>query len=148
MALLPYPSARNRAGYVAKIMQHYPTLEGNSMAAGQRGTFEARLIELLGETQAHALIDRYRCETLSIPRTINESHRLAQAVGAEVAAVLVAEWPGRRLAIPTGHARKIAARNARIRAARANGATVRALAREYRLSIRTIYSVTSGAATR
>jgi len=107
-----------------------------------KGTFEARLIELLGEARAHDLIDSHRCEVLSIPRTINEKHRLAQAVGMEVAVLLVAEWPGRRLSIPTGYARRLAARNAEIRAARAAGVPVRALVREYRLSSRTIYAVT------
>jgi Mor family transcriptional regulator len=116
-----------------------------------KGTFEARLVELLGEARAHDLIDSHRCEVLSIPRTINENHRLAQAVGMEVAAVLVAEWGGRRLSIPTGYARRIAARNQQIRAARANGVPVRALVRAFGLSPRTIYSITSprnGAAAR
>jgi Mor family transcriptional regulator len=113
------------------------------MATGQRGTFEARLVELLGATRAHDLIDRHRCETLSIPRELNENHPLTQAVGMEVAAVLVAEWPGRRLSIPTGYARRMAVRNQQIRAARAAGVSVRQLVRDYRLSSRTIYSITS-----
>ena len=116
-----------------------------------KGTFEARLVELLGEARAHALIDRHRCEILSIPREITAEHPLSLRLGLEVAAVLVSEWPGRRLSIPTGYARRIAARNARIRAARANGVSVRALVRAYRLSSRTIYAVTSprnGAAAR
>ena len=148
MALLPYPSARNRAGYVAKIMQHYPEATEGSMA---KGSFEARLIELLGATRAHALIDRHRCETLSIPREITAEHPLSKRLGMEVAAVLVAEWGGRRLSIPTGYARRIAARNQQIRAARAAGVPVRALVRAFGLSSRTIYAITSprnGAAAR
>ena len=116
-----------------------------------KGTFEARLVELLGEARAHDLIDSHRCEVLSIPRTINENHPLSLRLGLEVAVLLVSEWPGRRLSIPTGYARRLAARNEKIRAARAAGVSVRQLVRDYRLSPRTIYSITSprnGAAAR
>ena len=116
-----------------------------------KGSFESRLIQLIGEARAHDLIDNHRCETLSIPREITAEHPLSKRLGSEVAAVLVAEWGGRRLAIPTGYARRIAARNEMIRAARANGVPVRQLVRAFGLSPRTIYSITSprnGAAAR
>lgn len=111
------------------------------MASG-RGTFETRLIELIGQAKTQALIDRFGGHYLYLPsEAIDGDHTIAQVVGLASARLLCEEWPGLRLLIPTGYEARLEARNERIRALRSQGATVPELVSAFGLSPRQVYNV-------
>ena len=125
-------------------------------AATTKGSTEARLIELIGPEKTEALLCRYRGHTLYVPSgEIDEYHPLAQAVGMDAAAAVCREWAGLPLPLPLGADRWRDARNQRIRAARAAGATVPELVDRFGLCKRSIHAIigprsaspTEGAAT-
>jgi Mor family transcriptional regulator len=109
------------------------------------GRLEAALIELLGDAATGRLIELHSGEVLYIPRHVSRRHPVAQEIGLDAARRLVAVYGGESLPIPTGHRRRLDARNRAIVEARRAGATVENLRRAHGLSRRTIYTIVAAA---
>ena len=105
---------------------------------------DGRLRELwaaLGYEGLMRLLDHYGGVSVYIPHRIAESHPLAQALGLDTAQALRRLVRNGHFPVPTGRNLRSALRNLEIRALRAQGASVRTLARRFRMSERWICAV-------
>lgn len=101
-----------------------------------------------GREAALALAGRYGGRRVQIPRRARAGHALADLVGPAALAKLVQRYGGCRLYIAKAPAVARAYRNAAIAARRAAGETVDALAQEYCLSERQVWSILRPARSR
>ena len=97
------------------------------------------LAEIVGEAQALNLARAFGGQRITIPRDPSSSHPVAQAIGVEAARLLGHYYGSVQVEIPVCRALRVAQRNAEIRAARREGATISELARRYRLCRRSIF---------
>ena len=101
-----------------------------------RSKSREELVALLGEEATEALCAAFGGQNIVIPRQPRAGDSLERAIGPEEAAVLCAAWGGCRVYIPNLFRR--AARDARIARLRADGSSVREIARLEGLSYRQI----------
>lgn len=98
---------------------------------------------LIGEEHAAKLVEQYGGTRLYIPITLKPGHSLCQLLGEKVAHQLAVELGGLRAEIPRAVISQIMQRNKLILADRANGLSLRDLARKYHLTERHIGNITN-----
>ena len=104
-------------------------------------SFQA-MAETVGAGVALRLLERFAGVHLRIPKRPRPEHPLTVLLGWDDAARLCLAYGGELLAMPSGKAAALAARNEAIRTERRAGVSTAALARRHNLTERQIYSIT------
>ena len=99
------------------------------------------LLSVLGEDGLLRLLEQYGGVRLYVPRRMPPEHALARGLGWETAQALCQFAGSGELRVPTGRHWRARARYAQIRALRAQGMSLRELARRFLLSERHICTV-------
>jgi len=99
------------------------------------------LLSALGEDGLMRLLGQYGGVRLYVPRRITPEHALTRALGWETAQALCQFAGSGELRVPTGRHWRARARHAQIHALRAQGMSLRELARRFVLSERHICAV-------
>lgn len=100
--------------------------------------------ETLGMDTAMAMLNHFAGIRLFIPKRMNAAHLLCQRLGQEMAQHLSHHFGGETLTIPRAAKALRHLRNLEITARYDAGTPVRALAGDYRLTERQIYTILSG----
>lgn len=100
--------------------------------------FLAELCAIIPLTAVLKIGDAFGGTRLWVPLTANPEGELFQIIGAEAARALSKVWGGDCIEVPKTDSFARLIRNKRIRAARDGGAKIRALAREHKLSQRSV----------
>ena len=99
------------------------------------------LCDLLGEAGAQKMVDGFGGEEFCVPRKYEPNHLVARQLGSEAFSVLVRFWGGCRIYVPTMAAARRAVRDEGIRRKRAQGETLREIARSGGLSERQVRNI-------
>lgn len=99
------------------------------------------LAELIGWEATAAIVRHVGGQSRNIPRHVLPEHWLVQFIGLEKAERLCERYGGEILYFPKNDGGVRQLRDAEIRSSRAAGATINALATEFRLTDRQIYSI-------
>ena len=104
----------------------------------------AELATALGPDGLWRLLSHYGGIRIYLPRTLTAAHPLACDLGLETASALCQHLgPSRSVDVPTGRDLGRQVRDQQIRAAHAQGDSIRTLARRFRLSERRVWRVLS-----
>lgn len=99
--------------------------------------------QTIGAEAAAKLVAEYGGTRLYVPYTLKQNHRLYQLLGQEIARQLSSEFGGMTVDISRAVMLKIGQRNKLILADRAAGMSQSRIARKYRLTERTIRTITN-----
>lgn len=108
--------------------------------------FLREVADVAGKDAAFRLADRYGGTRIYFPRrsSLDPGHPLVCLLGEERAGQICDRWMGLHVDVPRGVAVDIALRHQEVRALRRKGWTVVALAKRFRLTERSIYSILKG----
>lgn len=103
----------------------------------------AEIRRVIGVEATDSLLARFGGCHLRIPLRAREGHPITAAVGMTASARLSAHFGDEILNVPSAYRERLDRRNAQIVTARASGQSVESLAREHRLTTRTVFSILS-----
>lgn len=103
----------------------------------------AEIRRVIGVEATDSLLARFGGCHLRIPLRTKEGHPIARVVGMTASARLSAHFGGEILNIPSAYRERLQRRNDQIVSARMAGQSVESLAREHRLTTRSVFSILS-----